>query len=284
MAADRLSKATYTRVAAMVQEESGIQLPLSKLVMVEGRLRREAREFELDTVEAFCALALREGRTSREWRRLIDALTTNKTDFMREPAHFDLLARTIVPDLLAARAGRPRLKVWSAAASTGAEAWSIAMTLASIPGAGEDFDFSILGTDLSERVLRIAQEAVYPEEELAPVPPEWRLRWTRAGRSEETRGRVRIAPALRRRARFARLNLMDPDYPVDRDVDVIFLRNVLIYFDKPTQARVISRLLSHLRPGGALLLGHAEPFTGPVNLVETIAPASYRKRAEERSR
>lgn len=281
---DRLSNATFQRIATMVEEEAGIQLPGSKHVMVEGRLRRAARDFHLDGIESFCRQAMLSGRRSPEWRALLDALTTNKTDFMREPAHFDLLSRRVVPELLTQRRSRPLLKVWSAAASTGAEAWSAAMTLAAMPGAGDRFDFSVLGTDLSERVLHKAESAIYTAEELAPLPSDWRARWTRSGVTPQTRGLARIVPGLRRRARFARMNLMERDYPVDQDVDVIFLRNVLIYFDRDTQARVIAQLVSHLRPGGVLLLGHAEPFVGEMHEVETIAPASFRKRRQEEHR
>ncbi|MGG7565344.1 CheR family methyltransferase [Rhodovulum sp. DZ06] len=259
---DRLSPEDFARVSALAQQETGIQLPPSKRVMLEGRLRRCARDAGATSLSSWCAGVLSSGRGGSEWRRLIDAVTTNKTDFMREPAHFELLRTRIVPELLRGRARR--LKVWSAACSTGAEPWSIAMTLGDLKQDGaQEFDFAILGTDISEQALRRAAQGIYPSQETAPVAPLTANRWLRRGRSGDMAGQVRIAAELRRRVSFARINLMDDRYPVDDDVDVIFLRNVLIYFDRETQGRVIGRLLRHLRPGGCLLLGHAEPYVGP---------------------
>ena len=178
-----------------------------------------------------------------------------------------------MPDLLDLRSAerRPLLKIWSAASSTGAEAYTLAMVLADLAGERKDFGFSILGTDISTNVLEQATRAVYPAELVAPVPAMMQ------SRRPDARRQVRIVPELRRLVRFQRLNLMDSTYPFDRDVDVILLRNVLIYFDKSDQEQVIQRLVSHLRPGGYLLLGHSESMIGTAVTMRPIAPAVFQK-------
>ena len=216
------------------------------------------------------------GGLEAETVHLIDCVTTNKTDFFREPSHFEFLRDVAVPQLTARQGGRPpQLKVWSAASSTGAEAYTAAMVLQDLVAAGKVARFSILGTDISTEVLREARTAIYPRAFVAPVPAAMQQRYLM--RSRDTREDVvRVTPELRRTVNFERLNLMDDSYPFDRDVDVILCRNVLIYFDKPTQQAVLSRLASHLRPGGYLMLGHSESMAGSgVGPLRQVVPTVY---------
>jgi chemotaxis protein methyltransferase CheR len=171
----------------------------------------------------------------------------------------------------------PLLKLWSAASSTGAEAYTTAMVLADLQAQRRDFRFAILGTDISTNVLALGHRAVYPAEMIAPVPPEKQSRYVMHARKPGMRPEVRMSPELRRVVRFAHLNLMDEKYPYDRDVDVIFLRNVLIYFEKIDQERVIGRLIEHLRPRGYLILGHSESMIGTSITMRQIAPAVFQK-------
>jgi chemotaxis protein methyltransferase CheR len=259
---DYLSERRFRQVASLVERDIGIQLPPTKRVMVEGRLRKRARSLGLDGPEAYCAALFDDGLLEKEYQELVDLVTTNKTDFFREVDHFHQLRHSIVPRLLAERGSRSdtRLKFWSAACSTGAEAYTLAMELADMAEAAHPpFRFTILGTDISTRVLEKARLAIYPTAVLDPVPEPLRRRYTLRSRDGET---CRIAPGLRSVTRFAQLNLMDAEYPVDRDVDVVLCRNVLIYFDRPTQAQVLTRLVSHLRPGGYLIVGHSESSAG----------------------
>ncbi|MGF1660262.1 MAG: CheR family methyltransferase [Rubrimonas sp.] len=273
---DGLSPRDYQRVSALIRDAIGLQLGPDKRITVEGRLRKRARTLGLPGLREYCRHLLDEGGLAGEMAGLIDALTTNKTDFFREADHFDLLRRRIVPDLLSHRRGaRPKLKVWSAAASTGAEAYTVAMVLADMVSQGASFDFAVLGTDVSGEVLETARLGVYPAEFLAPTPQPLR-RFLMTARSPRMRGKLRIAPELRARTRFAELNLMDARYPVDDDVDVAFLRNVLIYFNRDDQMAVIRKVLAHLRPGGYLLLGHAETMVGGF-AARAVAPAVFQK-------
>ncbi len=275
---DHLDMRDFQRIATLIGAEVGIKLPPAKRLMVEGRLRRRLRHLHLNSFAQYGDYLFRKDGLERELPFLINAVTTNKTDFFREPEHFECMEKMLVPALLSARTERaPLLKVWSAASSTGAEAYTIAMVLADMVATRRDFRFAVLSTDISTDVLETGRRAVYPAELVVPVPPGIRSRYLMQARRPGARPEVRIVPELRRQVRFDRLNLMDETYPYDRDVDIIFLRNVLIYFDKQDQAKVIRRLVGHLRPGGYLLLGHSESMIGTSITMRQIAPAVFQK-------
>lgn len=273
---DALSPRDFERIARLIGDTVGIRLTPEKRVTVEGRLRKRVRALGLSGLHEYCRMVFDGGGLDREFPNLVDVITTNKTDFFREADHFNLLRSRLAPEILSRRQGaRPLLKVWSAASSTGAEAYTIAMVLSDMAEGGASFDFAVLGTDISTEVLETAKQAVYPADFAAPVPPGLR-RFLLSARTPRMRGKVRVAPEIRRRVGFRRLNLMDKGYGIDSDVDIVFLRNVLIYFDRDDQAAVIKRILSHIRPGGFLLLGHAETMAGG-EPVRQIAPAVFQK-------
>jgi chemotaxis protein methyltransferase CheR len=276
---DHLSTRDFTRIANLIGTEVGIKLPPNKRMMIEGRLRKRVRALGLSGFDEYCAYLFQADGLRAERPYLINAVTTNKTDFFREPEHFDVLEQRLVPALLELRRAerQPLLKVWSAASSTGAEAYTLAMVLADLAAQRHDFRFAILGTDISTAVLEQGERAVYPTEQVAPVPPAKQQRYLMHARRPGVRPEVRIVPELRRLVHFARLNLMDTSYPFDRDVDVIFLRNVLIYFEKEDQEKVIRRLVDHLRPGGYLILGHSESMIGTAVTMRQVAPAVFQK-------
>jgi chemotaxis protein methyltransferase CheR len=275
-AADHLADRHFSAIAAIIESRVGIKLPAAKRTMVEGRLRKRARALGLSNVSHYGAHLFEQGGLDDELVHLIDCVTTNKTDFFREPSHFEFLRNVAVPQLQQRKDTRPAsLKIWSAASSTGAEAYTAAMVLQDLANAGAPMRFSILGTDISTEVLREADMAIYPSAFVAPVPTAMQQRYLM--RSKDPRqDLVRVAPELRRKVRFERLNLMDESYPFDRDIDVIFCRNVLIYFDGPTQKAVIRRLVSHLRPGGYLMLGHSESMAGSgIPGIQQVVPTVY---------
>lgn len=274
--APQLTDRHFRSIVDLIQSRVGIQLPPSKRTMLEGRLRKRMRALDLGTLDAYGRHLFDEGHLAEEYVHLVDCVTTNKTDFFREPAHFDILRQEIVPQL--ARAGsRPLLKIWSAAASTGAEAYTLAMVLQDMIAGGQDCSYAILGTDISTEVLRVASEAIYSDDMLAAVPSHLRRRYVMAARDPERR-QGRIVPELRARVRFQHLNLMDAHYAIDSDVHVIFCRNVLIYFDKTTQKAVVSHLAAHLRPGGFLIVGHSESMAGTgVAGLDQVTSTVFRK-------
>lgn len=275
---DTLSSAHFDRIAALVQDRTGIRLPPSKRIMIEARLRRLMRDAGAQSVAGYCDYLFHQGGLATEETHLIDAATTNKTDFFREPDHFRFLAGPGIDGLLRLHrsAGRPRLKVWSAAGSNGAEAFTAAIVLAEQVAQGRRFDFSVLGTDICTTALRQAHQAVYPSDFVAPVPPALRHRYFLEARDPQRR-EVRVVPELRRCVRFEQLNLMDKTYGFDRDFDAIFLRNVLIYFEHEVQIAVTRRLMGHLRPGGYLFIGHSETSVGSALSLRQIGPATFQR-------
>ena len=257
-ALDHLSTREFRQLAKFINDYSGIKMPDAKKTMLEGRLRRRLRVTGYETFTDYCRFLFDEGGLEREAIYLIDVVTTNKTDFFREPAHFEYLVDKALPELM--RRGINSLRVWSSACSIGAEPYTLAMVLSDFAEAHRPLSYFILATDLSTEVLEAARHGVYALDMLAPVPPAMKRRYVRV--SNEARPHARIAPELRSSIGFARLNLMDNAYPVGEPMDIIFCRNVLIYFDKETQAKVLSRLCDRLKPGGYLFIGHSESVTG----------------------
>lgn len=270
---DQISARNFERLARYIYDYSGIKMPSSKRTMLEGRLRRRLRHTGHVSFDAYCDHLFHEDGLEAESVHLIDAVTTNKTDFFREPRHFDFMTSHVLPVFKAA--GQRRIRAWSAACSTGAEPYTMAMVMQRFADGQGGPDFQILGTDLSTDVLETALRGVYPNEILTPVPADMR-RWLMPARDSRRR-ESRIHPALRAKLSLARLNLMDDSYAVGDPFDLIMCRNVLIYFDKPTQAKVLKRLCDRLKRGGYLFIGHSESITGIELPLTTVANTVFRK-------
>jgi chemotaxis protein methyltransferase CheR len=271
---DSLSAANFQRLSAFIHEHIGIKMPPSKKTMLEGRLRRRVRHCGLSTLNDYCEFLFAGEAAGDEIVQLFDAVTTNKTDFFREPSHFDFVVKTALPGFVSE--GRRDIRAWSAACSIGAEPYTLAMVLDAFCNSRRGMDYAILATDLCTEVLEQALAGIYPKAMIDPVPEAMRRRYVRVARDPE-REVVRIAPALRAKLSFQRLNLMDARYPAPRDLDLLFCRNILIYFDKPTQAAVLQRLAQHLRPGGYLFLGHSETIVGVDLPVRTVAGTVFQR-------
>jgi len=253
-ARDLLSRRNFERLAKYINSYSGIQMPPTKLTMLEGRLRRRVRATGHANIEQYCTYLFDQGGIDDESIHLIDAVTTNKTDFFREPQHFEFLTSIVLPAFL--EQGRRSLRVWSAASSIGAEPYTLAMLLEECRET-TGLEYGILATDLSTDVLAATHKGIYDAEMLAPVPPRLKQKYVLPARDPRS-NKVRIHPTLRSRIACGRLNLMSEKYPVGNDMDIVFCRNVLIYFDKQTQAQVLHRLCESLAPGGYLFVGHSE--------------------------
>lgn len=262
-----------------VTEHTGIQLPPEKTAMLEQRVRRMMIDVGVNDLETFFKLLLTDEEASDELREVIDLVTTNTTSFYRERAHFEFIRNVAMPELLEARRrgeGR-RLKFWSAACSEGAEAYTLAIVADEMMRQALTFDYAILGTDISTRILARAQRAIYTKDQLASIPPALHQRYVMMGTDEESRSLGRMAPELRRRCVFREMNLMDETYPVDKDVDVILLRNCLIYFSTDDQNRVIDNLTRHLRIGGYFIVGHAESMVVKNPVLQQVKPTIFKK-------
>lgn len=258
--ASLLARPSYTdRFRLLIRQLTGISIQPNKLNMIDQRLRRRVLHYKLPDTNSYLKMLLDSPGMEEELRVVIDLITTNTTSFFREPVHFDFLRKSIIPQRIqeVPRGSRARLKIWSAASSEGAEAFTAAIVLEDECRKGLPIDYAILGTDISETMLQKANRAIYSKDQVSDLPQDIQSRYFMAG-SGELRDKVRVIPELRRKVAFRSLNLMDSSYPVDKDVDVIFLRNVLIYFDAEDKDKVLNRLVSHLRVGGYMLVGHAE--------------------------
>jgi chemotaxis protein methyltransferase CheR len=258
----------FAAISRTVAEVAGIQLRAGKEGLVRARLARRLRQVGAASYRDYLE-RVRADATGRELAQMVDLLTTNKTNFFREPAHFDLLRDRVAPEFGGAPGG---LRVWSAGCSTGEEPYTVAMVLRDALGDAEWRAARVLATDISERVLAHARAGAYADEAVAEVDPALRRRHFARGAD----GRWAVAPAVRAPVRFAPLNLMAP-WPMRGPFHAIFCRNVMIYFDKPTQAALVARYHELLAPGGYLFVGHSESLSAVAHAFAYVQPAVYRK-------
>jgi chemotaxis protein methyltransferase CheR len=261
-----LSNKAFAGVTKLFESVSGIKLGEAKHALVTGRLQRLAAEAGEDDLERYVDKLLRGGAPAQEMTRLIDRLTTNETYFFREPQHFNELAER----LRGVRPGQD-FKVWSAASSSGEEAYSIAMLMSEqVQGHG----WQIIGTDLSTAMVESARRGLYPMERARMVPTDYLKRYCLKGQGEQT-GQVLMARELRAKVRFEPANLMQPLPDWLPMFDVIFLRNVLIYFDNDAKADIVRRVLGRLKPDGVLYTGHAESLSNLALPLRTLCTAVH---------
>lgn len=269
--------ADYQFIREIVYRHSRINLGPDKQELVNARLGRRLRATRQENIEDYCAL-LRGPEGAEELGHLIDVISTNHTYFFREEDHFSTLRGLILPELENRRPKErwPELRVWSAACSSGEEPYSIAMALDEyFAGAAAPWPRRIEATDISTRVLAKAEAGIYPAETVARLGPARVKAYFQIGYGAQE-GFFRARPALRSAVRFSRLNLLEGPPPSGDPFQVIFCRNVMIYFDRATQEELVRRLRARLVPGGFLLVGHSESLTGIAHGMELVRPATYR--------
>jgi len=273
---ESMSAPDYARLCGLIYQEAGIHLNAEKKTMLEARIRRRLKALNIPSFSEYCATLFGRHGMKDEIPHLIDVVTTNKTDFFREPKHFDFLTAKALPDLTARnRLGRPLL-IWSAGCSTGEEPYTLAMVMSEYAQTHPSLRFRILATDVSTTVLAKADRGVYTKDVVAPVPAAFKLKYLLRSRDRSSE-QVRVSPELRQLVEFRRLNFMDADYGIAEKADAIFCRNVIIYFDRPTQERILGRLAEHLVPGGYMFVGHSETLHDMNLPLAPVAPALYRR-------
>lgn len=280
MAGVTLNEKQFKRLSRFIETEVGIKMPPAKRIMLESRLQKRLRALQIDSFDDYIEHVFEVDNS--EIIHMIDVVTTNKTDFFREPDHFVYLRERLLPHHVQHDGWGigERFKIWSSASSTGEEAYTMAIVLAEYQRQENPrFDFRILGTDISTSVLEKARRAVYPIDRVAPVTEELRRRYLMRSRNRDEE-LVRVKRVLREKAQFHRLNLMAPQFPIRDRFHVIFCRNVIIYFDRERQEQLLRKLYSYLVPGGYLFLGHSETLAGIDLPVVSVAPTVY-QRAEE---
>lgn len=263
------------RIAALLYAQSGIVLSESKANLIYSRLAKRLRTLNLPSFAAYCRLvASEEGVDERA--TMLNALTTNVTRFYREPHHFTHLRdEVLIPALSKLRAGG-RMRLWSAACSSGQEPYSMALTVLSVLPEAADLDIKILATDIDSKILGQAREGVYTSEHVEPIPADLRSRWM--ARDPGDRDVWRVSPTVRSLVTFNEMNLIG-HWPAKGPFDAIFCRNVVIYFDEPTQEKVWTRFQPLLAPGGRLYIGHSERVSGAVGGLASDGLTVYRKTA-----
>jgi chemotaxis protein methyltransferase CheR len=272
-----MSTREFTLFSQFIENTCGIRLSEAKKFMLESRLQKRLRHLELSSYREYYDYLVSKQGIRDELVSMIDVVTTNKTDFFREAAHFSYLSESVLP-------GIPEIetlngvRVWSAGCSSGEEPYTLAMTLNEYARYCQGFRFSILATDICTDVLESARLGIYEEEKTVPIPYEMKKRYLLRSR-DKSRGVVRICPELRSAVTFRRLNLMDESFDVGNPLRIIFCRNVIIYFDRQTQERLLNKFCRYLLPGGYLFLGHSETLSGlDIPLVQ-VSSTIYRKSA-----
>ena len=266
---DVLHDATFRRITGLMYNTIGLSFADSKKPLVTSRLSSRIQRLGLGGFEEYAEL-ISGNDDGGEFQMAVDLLTTNETYFFREPAHFDVLAQELI-------SSKPKgVSVWSAASSFGDEAYSTAMLLSDLQQQGRiGADWSILGTDISDRVLRSASAGIFPAERLRHVSTDRLKRYCLRG-EDESEGLVQMQARLRERVRFGQLNLCQ-DTSCVGPFDVVFLRNVLIYFDAQTKRKVVDRVLSRLKPGGLFFIGTAEGRVASATPLTALGPGVFRK-------
>jgi len=271
-----MTNSEFNRLSGFILNNYGIKLPVSKKTMLEGRLQKRLRALNISSFKTYCDYVFSPQGQQMELIHMIDVVTTNKTDFFREAVHFDFLSNKILPKFLKDGFGTKPFRIWSAGCSSGEEPYTLAMVLSEFSQKYNGFDFNILGTDISTRALDAAVLAVYTEEKVSPVPQALKKKYLLKSKDEHKKT-VRIVPQLRTKVSFKRFNFLDGDISYAPNFNVVFCRNVLIYFDRPTQEKVILKLCSKLEPGGYLFLGHSESISNMSLPLIQIEPTTFKK-------
>jgi chemotaxis protein methyltransferase CheR len=259
----------------LVYERSRIHLGPDKRVLVSSRLAKRLREHGFTSYAEYCDL-LRSPRGDEELQFLIDRISTNHTHFFREIKHFDFMREVVIPRWKADKQHPEAFTIWSSASSTGEEAYSIAIHLAEHFAPAQSGRWQIQGTDISTRVLEVARNGVYEDSRLSSIAPDVLRRHFQRGTGQWA-GHFRVKDEVRRCVQFQHLNLLEGNYPFARPFDLIFCRNVMIYFDRPTQETLVRQLSEKLVPGGNLLVGHSESLSGVKHSLKLVCPAIYLK-------
>jgi chemotaxis protein methyltransferase CheR len=271
-----IAAAEYEFIRELVYDRSRINLGADKMELVCSRLRKRARSLKLDSLDDYIAL-LRSPEGADEMTGMLDAISTNVTDFFREPDHFDFLRETVLPEWQKHNRGPAgSFRAWSAACSSGEEPYTLAITLAEYFHNRGAADWSVVASDISTRMLGRAAEGIYSQERIKLPVADLLRRYFQQG-TGRFEGYCRVRPELRDRVNFRHLNLFDASYCFKEKFDVIFCRNVMIYFDRKTQEQLVPRLRTELVPGGYLFVGHSESLIGIDHALKSVRPSIYRR-------
>ena len=272
----KMTPEEFRKLSSFITEHTGIKMPEAKKVMLQSRLQKRLRYLDMNSFKEYVEYVFSEDGIQNELIHMLDVVSTNKTDFFREPVHFEFLEKTLLPEYVNNFPLNRPLKIWSAGCSSGEEVYTIAITISEFINNHPGLNYSIFGTDISTEILRRAVNAIYKEEKINNIPIELKKKYFLKSK-DRTKKLVRIVPELRNKANFARMNLMDSAYDVKDTFDVIFCRNVLIYFNREIQESVINKLIRKLRTGGYFFIGHSESIMGMDVPLKQIKPTIFQR-------
>ena len=273
----KMSVNEFNRLGGYIYKEFGIRMGIEKHTMLQARLQKRLKELQMLTFKEYIDYVLSKEGKELEIVEMVNQVSTNKTDFFREAQHFDFLVSDLLPIIKKVKSNSEKqIKIWSAASSSGEEVYTIAMVMSDWCSHNPEYDYSIFGTDISTKVLDMAVNAIYKEDKIYPVKEAYKKKYL-LKHKDPTQKIVRVIPELRRRCHFERLNLMDEKYNIKESFDIIFCRNVLIYFDRITQENVINKLCRSLRKGGIFFLGHSESILQMNVPLKQIKPTIFEK-------
>ncbi len=262
----------FNRFSELIQEEFGIKMPPTKRILLQSRFQKRLRALGMHSYKEYCDYVFSESGREKERTNLIDVVTTNTTHFFREPKHWDIMNKTVLPDLWRRGIGRGQpLKMWSAGCSSGEEPYTLAMVLSEWQNAHSGFDFSILATDISTEILQKAKRAIYSIDKADEIPMEMKKRYLLKSKKKPL---IKIDAALRQKVTFQRLNFME-NFSLQNPQDIIFCRNVVIYFDRDTQVVLFNKFCRNLKSGGYLFIGHSESLSGMDLPIKQVAPTVF---------
>lgn len=273
---DELQEAEFKRLSSFIYHNYGINLYPAKRVLLQSRLQKRLIVLGHKTYKQYCDYVLNENTGPGEYQEMIECITTNKTEFFREIRAFDFSEQVILPEYINNGNGNGLFKVWSAGTSTGKEAYTIAMLLSEFARENSGFDYMILASDISIDVLKTARMAIYPMADLNEIPIEYQKKYLLKSKNSK-KMMFRMIPEIREKVKYFSLNLLNNDYGIKDRFDIIFCRNTMIYFDRPTQQKIIHQFIRLLKPKAYLVLGQSESLINLDINMKQVAPSIYRK-------
>jgi len=269
-----MGEAEFKRFSELIHSEFGIKMPPTKKILLQSRFQKRLRALGMRSYKEYCDYVFSKDGREKERSHLIDVVTTNTTHFFREPKHWDIMDRIVMPDIFRRGIGRSKpLKMWSAGCSSGEEPYTLAMLLAEYQAKQQGFDFTILATDISSEILAKAKRAVYTMDKVDDIPMEMRKKYLLKSKKNPL---FKIDAPLRNKIQFQRLNFMD-SFQLPEEQDIIFCRNVVIYFDRQTQVVLFNKFCNNLKQGGYLFIGHSESLSGMTLPLRQVAPTVFQK-------
>nr|WP_321260942.1 protein-glutamate O-methyltransferase [uncultured Pseudodesulfovibrio sp.] len=264
----------FKRFSELIHTEFGIKMPPTKRVLLQSRFQKRLRVLGMSSYKEYCDYVFSDKGREEERSHLIDVVTTNTTHFFREPKHWDIMNNSVLPELWSRGIGRNSdLRIWSAGCSSGEEPYTLGMVLHEWASTHHGFKFSVLATDISQKILTEASNAVYSMDKVEDVPMQYKKKYMLKSKDKKL---VKMDSSLRNKVSFQRLNFME-DFKLPNHQDIIFCRNVVIYFDRATQATLFAKFCNNLKSGGYLFIGHSESLSGLTLPIRQVAPTVFQR-------